>query len=97
MQTFEINTNPLVPFRKTVPTTDLGRVRRLFFRERFFAAFAALDTPIDGPATVTFALPDPPLQHFPTLLGRVHAAINRMGIRRPRFGDDEETRPPPQA
>lgn len=90
MQTYEINTNPLVPMRTTPPTSELSRVRRELFRKRFFGAFAALDTPIDGPASVRFALPEPRLQHFPTRLDRLHATINRLGIRRPRFRRPQE-------
>ncbi|MCC6736975.1 MAG: hypothetical protein IT534_12725 [Bauldia sp.] len=90
MQTYEINTNPLVPFRKALPTSELGRVRRLIFRERFFAAFAELDTPVGGPSSIRFELPQPRLQHFPTRIDRIHAAINRIGIRRPQFGKAEE-------
>jgi len=90
MQTYEINTNPLVPFRKIPTMTELGRARREIFRAGFFQAFAALDTPLGGPASIRFALPEPRLQHFPTPLDRVHAAINRLGIRRPRFGRPQE-------
>jgi hypothetical protein len=90
MQSYEINTNPLVPMRTTPPTSELGRVRRELFRDAFFAAFAALDAPIGGPAWVRFSLPEPRLQHFPTRLDRLHAAINRLGIRRPRFGKPQQ-------
>ncbi|MCW5713787.1 MAG: hypothetical protein KIT43_04640, partial [Bauldia sp.] len=90
LQTYEINTNPLVPFRKLPPSTDLARIRRVLFRQRFFGAFAALDTPVAGPSTIRFALPEPHREHFPTGLDRLHAALNRLGLRRPRFGDPQQ-------
>lgn len=90
LQTYEINTNPLVPFKQGPTTTELGRIRRELFRERFFGGFAALDTPIEGPSSIRFALPEPHREHFPTGFQRLHAALNRLGIRRPRFGKPPE-------
>lgn len=85
LQTYEINTNPLVPLRRRAldPIKDQ---RRLLFRQSFFSALRELDTPIGGPKTISFALPQPALQTFPTRSQRLRAVARKVGIRRWRFG-----------
>lgn len=85
LQTYEINTNPLVPFRKG-PLDPKKDARRILFRQNFFSALGELDTPIAGPAFVSFALPQPALQTFPTRSQRLRAVARKVGVRRWRFG-----------
>jgi hypothetical protein len=90
LQTYEINTNPVVPARKTPAVTEQAWHRRMLFRQRFFGAFAALDTRLEGPRSIRFELPEPRTQGFPTPIDRLHAALNLLGVRRPRlFRADE--------